>query len=83
MKTQYDVVWLWSGGRENGYWSAARPAASTRQAVDKLVDEIERAGRVAVRGKRSIGAPDGCPSEDRFEAIGMGKKARFLSRSTA
>ena len=78
-KTQYNVVWYWSGGRESGYWTGARPHTITSEAVDVLVSEIERGGRVAIRGTRSIGAPEGRPAEARFEAIGMGKKSRFYS----
>jgi hypothetical protein len=59
MKTNYDVVYWWRGGAEVGEWCEALPGAD----IDATVQEIERGGRVAVKGRRSIGPPEGAPEE--------------------
>lgn len=60
-----DVVWWWRGGREAGEWLPAE----TRGDADAVALEIERGGRVCVKGLRDIGPPEGPPSEERFREV--------------
>lgn len=56
-KAAGDVVYWWRGGAEVGEWCEALPGVD----IDATVREIERGGRVAVKGRRSIGPPEGSP----------------------
>lgn len=66
MAIKYDVVYYWAGGMEVGRWCEA-----TGDDLDAVVASIEKAGRVAYKGVRNIGAPEGPPSEAQFRAIGF------------
>lgn len=55
-----DVVWFWMGGRDRGYWCAADAGSRER---------IRQGGRVAHDGLRSIGSPEGPPSEADFASV--------------
>lgn len=64
---EHDVVYYWSGGTDKGSWHAATPEPS----VDAQIKKIEKQGRVAVPGKKSIGPPSGPPSRAQFKAVGF------------
>ena len=69
----YDVVYYWTGGAERGEWrevdvhGAGGDLGSMGSCwvpnARELVARLERMGYVAVPGRRSIGAPEGPPSE--------------------
>jgi hypothetical protein len=68
---KYDVVYYWN--RSKAAWVAADPSCPVSLGgvggdVNALVARLERAGYVALRGKLSIGAPEGAPSADRLAA---------------
>lgn len=58
MATSYDVTWYWT--RSSRQWSGA--TAGTRE-------DIRKAGYVAHNGLRSIGPPEGPPSEAEMDAV--------------
>ena len=70
----YDRVYFWAAIGTEGYaWHEAVPFVyPDRLSVDELVTSIEKAGRIAVRGRSTIGPPDGPPrigaATDRPEA---------------
>jgi hypothetical protein len=56
---RYDIVWFWN----NTQWKAATPNVYPDYLnIDRLAKDIERSGRVAVKGRRNIGPPDDAPS---------------------
>ena len=55
--TKFDTVYYWIGGTERGEWREC----PTSDSVEDTLRDIERMGYVGVRGKRSIGAPEGAP----------------------
>lgn len=68
MGTRYDVVYYWAGGSQNGEWREAQPGVwPERLTMEQLLANLIRAGFVAHRGLRSIGAPEGPPSREDFE----------------
>ncbi len=68
----FDVVYFWKGGREAGSWHEAIPGVYPNyRIIPELINELECAGYVAVRGQRAIGAPEGAPDERRFRALGL------------
>ena len=69
--TRWDVVWWWRGGSERGEWIAAD---ATPETADAVASEIRRMGYFAVKGLRSIGAPEGSPREENARAL-----ARFMA----
>ena len=72
----YDVLYYWQGGRENGLWRAAGiPISVDKQTqrdvmLDRIAD-IEAMGYVTNPGLRTIGPPEGPPASKRFEALGL------------
>ena len=65
----YDVIYYWTGGREEGEWRAA--IHQSEGMPDESIRRIERMGYVAHRGQRSIGPPEGPPCESDFQHVGM------------
>lgn len=51
-KEMHDCIYYWSGGTERGQWHRAEITA---------YDAVTRQGYVVVKGKTSIGAPEGAP----------------------
>ncbi len=67
-------VWYWNGGREHGYWCPVDLRGMfgvPHQTVPGAIDELERAGYVALAVDPAIGPPDDAPSEERFRAVGI------------
>ena len=59
-----DVVYFWQGGTENGVWNEAMPGVwPSYKDAETLVWELERMGYVAHAGSRSVGPPEGPPSQ--------------------
>ncbi len=65
---KYDTVYYWTGGRVEGYWTETQTQGS---AIEETLEHLARAGYVAHRGLRSIGAPEGPPSDAEFKALGL------------
>ena len=63
--TQYDTVYYWVGGREQGRWLETLTQGS---AIEETVEHLKRSGYVAHRGIR---APEGAPSDAEFKALGL------------
>lgn len=66
--SKYDVVYHWVGGREEGRWHEVH---TVPEMAEERLAEVRRMGYVAHRGVKSIGAPEGPPSDADFRAIGM------------
>lgn len=64
-----DVVFYWSGGREQGEWRPATIAVG--KTAEDVRRELNRAGFVAHPGFRSIGAPEGAPEDAEFRRLGL------------
>lgn len=64
-----DVVWYWVGGSVVGAWFEAD--AYLAGSLEKTRESIRRQGYVAHLGYRSIGKPEGAPSESDFRSVGM------------
>lgn len=61
--TNYDRVYYWTGGTENGRWREAIPNVYPEyKGIDALLADLKRMGFKAVKGLASIGAPEGSPS---------------------
>lgn len=66
------AVYYWVGGRDSGVWRVvAMPGGSGPEACADKVGELGRMGYVAKVGSTLIGAPEGPPSEEDFQAIRM------------
>ena len=63
-KLQMDRVWFWRGGRERGAWEWCE--SSDHRAT---MNRLERMGYIAALGSSKIGAPEGRPSKERFDAL--------------
>ncbi len=80
--TTYDVIYYWTGGREVGEWNATLSVGhdshyidgsltNPTRNIDDLISKIRRQGYVAHRGLRSIGPPEGPPTDAEFKALGL------------
>ncbi len=72
----YDVVWFWTGGREEGEWRpstvrAKDPKHPTRKEIHEHRAALDRAGYVNHSGSTRIGPPEGPPSDAEFKALGL------------
>jgi len=56
----YDVIYYYNGGTLRGNWHAAEIGPD---GIEATIERIERMGYFCRRGRRSIGAPEGAPSE--------------------
>ena len=60
MATQYDRVYYWTGGTENGKWNEAIPNCYPEyKDIDTLLADVTRMGYKAVKGSSKVGSPDG------------------------
>lgn len=64
------VIYYWTGGREEGEWCTIWVTDGDRTTADRLT-ALARAGYVAHRGSRVVGAPEGAPSDAEFKALGL------------
>jgi len=63
-----DVVWYWN--RSLKQWSEALPSCWPEyKGIQALQDDIRRMGYVAHKGLRSIGKPEGPPSEEELADV--------------
>ena len=70
----FDTVYYWVGGREVGEWKPTSYRVIHAPDVPSLafvIEKLERAGYVAVRGSTAIGPPEGPPLNSRFKALGL------------
>ena len=62
-----DIVYYWAGGRRVGRWNPSYPTISTEETLRRF----KLAGYVAHPGLKSIGPPEGAPSDAEFKALGL------------
>lgn len=67
-KPMYDVCYYWVGTRTPGEWRLKKPF---RQSVDDTFHALRAQRRVAVRGNTWMGPPEGPPSPQKFEEVGL------------
>jgi hypothetical protein len=58
---KYDCIYYYVGGTERGIWREC--SIETAVGIEAQIESIERSGYFALRGNRSIGAPEGPPHE--------------------
>lgn len=63
----YDTIYYWTGGAEKGEWR------ETLDCSDEILRDIHRGGRVAYKGRRSIGPPDTPPTIEEIAAVMSGR----------
>lgn len=64
---RYDRVYFWNGGTEKGMWRETAVVAP--ETANDLCKRIRNQGYVCMPGNSSIGAPEGPPSVEAFNAL--------------
>jgi len=67
----YDTIYYWSGGTENGQWREAEFNVWPEYlSLQETLRRIRAGGHVAHHGWKSIGPPEGPPSIKEIQAAG-------------
>lgn len=66
-RTKWDGVYYWVGGTERGEWRFTQQGAG--ETIEEVIAKLEHTGRVALRGKVSIGPPDTPPSAEAIAEV--------------
>jgi len=71
MKSKYDVIWYWKGGRSRGAWHQILIGPPTQNELEESIRTLNAAGFVNYPGTRSIGPPESPPMDREFVALGL------------